>query len=272
MGECRQCGKEYRARKGGKFCSVQCCADSKKVEKRPCQQCGKVFRPRNRANPGKYCSRNCASEARRKAWTCDDCGTEIPKTPWKKPKYCRDCRPKYAGTKRLPKVCVGCGAEFYPVGGSAGKYCSHDCYVEDRKSKLPTGNRHRRGRLDAYVRRAIKGASVDESRLEEIVGVRSPLLRWWIASQFDEGMSLANYGEWQIDHAVPLVHYDLTRSEQVAAAYNFSNLRPLWKDDNNRRGRRATPNDWQYHKESVTAAHILGIPAIRTTPIGSLLF
>ncbi len=61
-----------------------------------------------------------------------------------------------------------------------------------------------------------------------------------IESQFQNGMSWANHGEWHIDHIRPLAAFDLENAEQLAEACHYTNLRPLWKVDNLRKGARNT--------------------------------
>lgn len=61
-----------------------------------------------------------------------------------------------------------------------------------------------------------------------------------IESQFQDGMSWANHGEWHIDHIEPLASFDLEDEKQLAEACHYTNLRPLWKLDNLRKGARNT--------------------------------
>ena len=52
----------------------------------------------------------------------------------------------------------------------------------------------------------------------------------YIEEQFKEGMNWNNYGEWHIDHIVPLA---TARTYQEAVKLcHYSNLQPLWKEDN----------------------------------------
>ena len=55
-------------------------------------------------------------------------------------------------------------------------------------------------------------------------------LKLHIEKQFKLGMTWDNYGEWEVDHIVPL-----SRAESSEELYNlnhFSNLQPLWKHEN----------------------------------------
>ena len=45
-------------------------------------------------------------------------------------------------------------------------------------------------------------------------------------------MSWDNYGEWHIDHIMPLSTFDLTNPDQLKEACKYTNLQPLWAEDN----------------------------------------
>lgn len=57
-------------------------------------------------------------------------------------------------------------------------------------------------------------------------------LKTHLESKFQPGMSWDNYGEWHIDHIVPLCSFDLTSRDQLKRACNYTNLQPLWAEDN----------------------------------------
>ena len=58
----------------------------------------------------------------------------------------------------------------------------------------------------------------------------------FIEAKFTEGMTWDNYGEWHIDHIIP-VSYGLN-AEEVIALNNYINLQPLWARDNLRKSNR----------------------------------
>jgi len=53
----------------------------------------------------------------------------------------------------------------------------------------------------------------------------------YLESLFVKNMTWENYGEWEIDHIVPLVSFNLSDLKQIKIACNFKNLQPLWKED-----------------------------------------
>ena len=69
-------------------------------------------------------------------------------------------------------------------------------------------------------------------RTQELIGCTRAFLVQWIESQFKRGMSWSNYGEWHIDHKVPCAAFDLTDVAQQRRCFHYSNLQPLWAEDN----------------------------------------
>ena len=59
-----------------------------------------------------------------------------------------------------------------------------------------------------------------------------------IEQQFTKGMTWDNYGlyGWHIDHIKPCSSFDLTDLEQQKECFNYTNLQPLWAEDNLSKG------------------------------------
>ena len=51
-----------------------------------------------------------------------------------------------------------------------------------------------------------------------------------LESQFKEGMTWENYGDWHIDHITPLVN--AKTPEDVIKLNRLKNLQPLWAEEN----------------------------------------
>ena len=73
---------------------------------------------------------------------CEMCGRIVPQNPGRKhKKFCSDkCRMAWWNTHQedvnrkahYKYICVYCKKPFMAYGNSNRKYCSHECYVEDR--------------------------------------------------------------------------------------------------------------------------------------------
>ncbi|WP_461533441.1 hypothetical protein [Sinomicrobium sp.] len=75
----------------------------------------------------------------------------------------------------------------------------------------------------------------------EIVGYTPQELREHIESQFIEGMTWENHGEWHIDHIVP-ISYMIHQGETDPAVINaLSNLQPMWAEENLSKGAKYDP-------------------------------
>jgi hypothetical protein len=61
--------------------------------------------------------------------------------------------------------------------------------------------------------------------------------RNYLESKFIEGMTWDNYGlkGWHIDHIRPCASFDLTDPEQQKQCFHYTNLQPLWAEDNLRK-------------------------------------
>jgi len=70
-----------------------------------------------------------------------------------------------------------------------------------------------------------------------LVGYDGDTLRVHLEKQFLRGMSWSNYGEWHIDHIVPLSSFSVSSLDDpnIRRAWCLSNLRPLWAADNIRK-------------------------------------
>ena len=63
-----------------------------------------------------------------------------------------------------------------------------------------------------------------------MLGYSAEEFRENIQSKFTEGMSWENWGEWHIDHIMPVSKFDKETSASIVNA--LSNLQPLWAEEN----------------------------------------
>ena len=77
----------------------------------------------------------------------------------------------------------------------------------------------------------LKGTS-KAAEFSEIVGCTPAFLANWLENKFCSGMNWSNHGEWHIDHIRPCASFDLTDPEQQKQCFHYTNLQPLWAEDN----------------------------------------
>ena len=72
---------------------------------------------------------------------------------------------------------------------------------------------------------------------QEYVGCSPKELVAYLEEQFLEGMDWTNHGVhgWHIDHIQPCASFDLTDPEQQRQCFHYTNLQPLWAEDNLRK-------------------------------------
>ena len=85
--------------------------------------------------------------------------------------------------------------------------------------------------LRARLYHAIKDDQKSGSAISDL-GCSIDVFKSYFESKFQEGMTWENHGEWHIDHIRPLSSFDLTNEEEFKTACNYSNLQPLWAEDN----------------------------------------
>lgn len=114
-----------------------------------------------------------------------------------------------------------------------------------RRQSVETSRRYNQSRKGAILRRlrtrlrdALRGKAA-MPRVEELVGTTQEELVQWVEQQFLPGMSWDNRHLWHIDHIKPCAMFDLARPEQQRACFHYTNLRPLWAQDNRAKGARA---------------------------------
>lgn len=133
-----------------------------------CLHCKKEFNviPANiRKGKGKYCSRQCLSEAKeffkRIDATCKNCGKSFQYRPSEGERVYCSIRCYHTSTPKIKKKCITCGADFevHPCTAAKNKsvYCSQKCFGLARRGK-PAWNTGKRGEYSEETYRKMSDA------------------------------------------------------------------------------------------------------------------
>jgi hypothetical protein len=106
-------------------------------------------------------------------------------------------------------------------------------YERERRANDPKYRLAARTRTAVYT--CLKEANVAKYRSTfELLGYGIEELMSHLEKQFTEGMSWENYGEWHVDHIIPMSSFEFesTECEGFKECWLLSNLQPLWGEDN----------------------------------------
>ena len=106
----------------------------------------------------------------------------------------------------------------------------HNRRQTDHKFRLVTNMR-------ARISRALKN-NYKSDPTKTLLGCTIEALWSHLESMFADGMTRDNYGldGWHIDHIRPCASFDLTDPEQQKECFHYTNLQPLWAEENMRKG------------------------------------
>lgn len=187
---------------------------------------------------------------------CAACGQSIVRTaPLKM--YCAPCAPQaiketQARRRRLAGgfvqpgqiiTCAFCNGDF-PARRWNSKFCD-PCRARNASVRMRIKER-RKTEPAVFLRNAIRTSlyaalkrGKNGRKWQAILGYTIDDLKRHLERQFVKGMSWSNYGEWHIDHIIPLARFKFTGPDdpEVRAAWSLANLRPLWAVDNMQKGK-----------------------------------
>lgn len=108
-------------------------------------------------------------------------------------------------------------------------------YQRDRYNNDP--NWREKSRLKKKLSRIIRLSGYYDSVVLDLVGCTRSSLISHLESQFKTGMTWNNYGilGWVVDHKKPCCQFDLTDSKQRKSCFHYTNLQPLWYEENRRK-------------------------------------
>lgn len=115
-------------------------------------------------------------------------------------------------------------------------------YYQEHKKERAKYRRLRRANNDlvrlsenlrATVNRGFK-TYIKNKHTEEILGCSFEEFRLYIEKKFKDGMTWENYGEWELDHIIPIS--SASTEEEVYKLNHYTNFQPLWLEENRKKG------------------------------------
>lgn len=110
-------------------------------------------------------------------------------------------------------------------------------------------------RLSNRIREVLRKVNVTKRNgTVEYLGISVPEFKAYIEKQFyvnkktGEMMSWENMPKWHIDHIIPCYSYDLTNPAAQKKCFHYTNLRPLWAEENFKKGNKI---DWSPTEEPI---------------------
>ena len=211
--KCRECGKtksleEYYKHKRGKY-----------GRRTKCKECVKAYNKAYRESE--------AGKAKRKAYNQSEKGKAYNKA------YMKAYEQSEAG-----KACRKAADKKYYQSevGKAKRKANH----KNRYDNDPIFKLHHLLRSGFGI--WIKG-NTKTCKTEQYVCCSYNELLDHLESQFDEGMSWENQGEWHIDHFKAQSRFDPTIEEEAYMCWHYTNLQPMWASENISCGNKKKPGD-----------------------------
>jgi hypothetical protein len=184
-----------------------------------------------------------------KKYYCIDCKTELSDY---RSKRCRKCLNKgnrskfYKDGRTLKNNYCKCGKRIdyrskkckrCANKGKSNPYWRNGVSLDRNKYMKTLLKKNMNYRIASRIRTRIwsvlKGVYKSKHTLE-LLGCSIEFLKGYLASKFTPGMTWEKVmnGEIHIDHIRPCSSYDLSKPEEQALCFHYTNLQPLWAKDN----------------------------------------
>ncbi len=118
-------------------------------------------------------------------------------------------------------------------------------YASKHPEKIKEKNRKQGQKLQRKIKDRLRSritsalSCINYKKIDKTInylGCSLDYLKKWFEYQFSDEISWNNYAEWHIDHVNPCESFDLTKPEEQAKCFNWSNLRPCLIKENLTKG------------------------------------
>lgn len=132
--------------------------------------------------------------------------------------------------------------EYYKANSDHLKAKARE-YAKNNRDKLRILDTKRREdpafRISSNMSRSIRQSlfrfnSKGGAPWESLVDFTKQELVEHLKSKFESGMTMENYGEWHIDHLIPIKAHNFTKTnhEDFKRCWSLKNLQPMWAKEN----------------------------------------
>lgn len=194
---------------------------------------------------------------------CTKCGVSKPRAAFAKAAAglrgdCKECRKQYnrkwfanlSQSRRKERINPASKAAYYEKNkelfrrlGMAWVEDNRDLVRERQRATMRRWRVTPKHRLEHNISRSVnlslRGGKGGASCFK-LLGFTVEQLVRHLELQFSPGMSWDNYGEWHVDHRVPLAsfRYETSNDDEFRQAWALTNLQPLWAKQNISKGAR----------------------------------
>ena len=248
---CKECGgigicEHNRQRSNCKDCGgSQICEHNRRRSK--CKECGgsQICEHNRQRSNCKDCGGGSICQHNRRRSTCKECGggsiCQHNRIKYK----CKECGGgSICEHNRIKYKCKECGG---------GSICEHN--RERRQCKICHPDSYLSQLMRNRTLDALKAQGVSKNkRTMEYVNCSVEYLYRHLESQFTEGMNWDTHGKddgkggrgWEIDHIRPCASFDLSDEEEKFMCFHWTNLQPMWGQENNEKGDDYDPETFPY--------------------------
>ena len=157
---------------------------------------------------------------------CNTCNTTKPLTDFRNRNQCKSCENKLRYKRNKERRLID--SEY-------NKMCKEYDVKRKRKKEKENELTGFIQKIRQSVRKSFKRSGyTKKSKTYNILGNDWSTVKKYFELLFQPGMSWNNYGEWEIDHIIPLSKAE--NEYDVIELCHYTNLQPLWKLDNRLKG------------------------------------
>jgi hypothetical protein len=85
----------------------------------------------------------------------------------------------------------------------------------------------------ARIRKTIKKYNLDiKFSYDDMLGCNREEFKNYIINNLNDNMKIDNFGEWEMDHVIPISSFNFEIIEEIKTCFNYKNIKPMWKIEN----------------------------------------